>query len=103
MVLPDSHISKTEKYAVLVFRYVQDKDPGVVFPALGNNWSMDFLAIDLGNYGKSGLNVILDQDVNIHDLLGFFRKAGKNFFGICPWCLPSGLIVRSSVLTVQLF
>ena len=37
MVLPDSHISKTENYAILVFRYVQDKDPGVVFPALGNN------------------------------------------------------------------
>ncbi len=31
---------------------------------------MDFLAIDLGNYAKSGLNIILDQDVSIHDMLG---------------------------------
>ena len=103
MVFPDSHISETEKYAILVFRYVQDKDPGVIFPALGKNWSMDFLAIDLGNYAKSGLNVTLDQDVSIHDMLGFFQKAVKTFSGICSWCLPSGLIVRSSVFTLQLF
>ncbi len=73
MMLPGSHISKTEKYAILVFRYVQDKDPFVIFPALGKNRSMEFLTIDLGNCAKSGLDVILDQDVSIQDLLGIFR------------------------------
>ncbi len=84
MVLPDSHISKTEKYAVLILKYVQDKDPGVIFPALEKIPTTRFSAIDLGNYAKSGLDIILDQDVSIHVMLGFFRKALKTFSGICP-------------------
>ena len=55
MVYPDSYIGKTENCTIPILRYVQDKDPVVIFPALGKNPCFSFLATDLGNSTSSGL------------------------------------------------